>query len=94
MKHNIAGPLCFSGDVVKRDILLPVVERGDFIVLHDCGANSLSMFSRHCSRQAPSVIGYRVLEDGKVNFKILKEAETMDDLLTFWQGRKPRKTDE
>ena len=25
MKHNIAGPLCFSGDVVKRDILLPVV---------------------------------------------------------------------
>lgn len=25
--------------------------------MHDCGASCLSLFSRHCSRQAPSVIG-------------------------------------
>ena len=25
MRHNIAGPLCFSGDVIKRDVLLPMV---------------------------------------------------------------------
>jgi len=33
------------------------IERGDYIILHDCGANSLSVFCRHCSRQAPPVIG-------------------------------------
>ncbi|KAJ7356028.1 hypothetical protein OS493_027425 [Desmophyllum pertusum] len=69
-----------------------MVDRGDFIILHDCGANSLATFSRHCSRQAPSVIGYRVLEDGKVNFEVLKEAETVEDLIIFWKGRKPNKT--
>lgn len=93
MRHNIAGPLCFSGDVIKRDVLLPMVERGDYIVVHDCGASCLSLFSRHCSRQAPSVIGYRVQEDGKVDFQVLKEAETIEDLLTFWQGRNTRKGD-
>ena len=25
MLHNIAGPLCFSGDVVKQGVLLPLV---------------------------------------------------------------------
>ena len=25
INHNIAGPLCFSGDVIKRNILLPKV---------------------------------------------------------------------
>ncbi|CAH3170962.1 unnamed protein product, partial [Porites lobata] len=72
INHNIAGPLCFSGDVIKRNILLPKVERNDYIVLHDCGANSLSLFSRHCSRQAPAVFGYRVQESGKVTFETLK----------------------
>ncbi|XP_022781041.1 uncharacterized protein LOC111322232 [Stylophora pistillata] len=88
MRYNIAGPLCFSGDVVKRDVLLPTVEEGDYLILHDCGANSLSLFSRHCSRQAPAVFGYRMLEDGSVSFEVLKEAETVDDLLVFWKGRK------
>lgn len=27
MRYNIAGPLCFSGDVVKRDVFLPMVNR-------------------------------------------------------------------
>ena len=25
MEYNIAGPLCFSGDVVKRNVVLPMV---------------------------------------------------------------------
>ncbi|RMX51277.1 hypothetical protein pdam_00004637 [Pocillopora damicornis] len=82
MRYNIAGPLCFSGDVVKRDVLLPTVEEGDYLILHDCGANSLSLFSRHCSRQAPAVLGRHGLDDLKTS-----EAETVDDLLIFWKGR-------
>ena len=82
----MAGPLCNAVDVVCRGIELPEIQRGDYLVLYDCGANSLSLFSRHCSRLAPRVIGYRVLSDGEVQFQILKEAETLDAMLHFWKG--------
>ncbi|CAB4015886.1 Diaminopimelate decarboxylase [Paramuricea clavata] len=87
-RYNIAGPLCFSGDVLKYDALLPEVERGDYLVLLDCGANSLSVLNRHCSRFAPSVFGYRTTKNGEVNFVVLKEAETKDELLKFLGGGK------
>ncbi|KXJ11867.1 uncharacterized protein LOC110242973 [Exaiptasia diaphana] len=84
--HNIAGPLCFAGDVVSRDIILPQIEKGDFVILHDCGANSVSTFSRHCSRFVPPVIGYRVKGD-EVHFQTLKDAETIEQNLAFWGAK-------
>ncbi|XP_028392225.1 uncharacterized protein LOC114516838 isoform X2 [Dendronephthya gigantea] len=86
-RYNIAGPLCFSGDVLKYDELLPEVERGDYIILFDCGSNSLSLASKHCSRFAPSVFGYRKLQNDEVNFVVLKEAQTKEELLKFWGGK-------
>ena len=85
-KYNIAGPLCFAGDVLCHGVMLPEVQRGDYLVLYDCGASSLATFSRHCSRLAPRVIGYRLLHDGQVQFQVLKEAETLDAMLNFWKG--------
>ena len=51
---TIAGPLCFAGDVIGRGVPLPPVRPGDRIVIHDVGAYTLSMWSRHCSRGAAS----------------------------------------
>ncbi|XP_031558776.1 uncharacterized protein LOC116295159 [Actinia tenebrosa] len=85
--HDIAGPLCFAGDVVSKQVMLPQIEKGDFVILHDCGANSIATFSRHCSRFVPSVIGYRV-KNKEVEFEVLKEAETVDQLLAFWGAKK------
>ncbi len=48
--YDIGGPLCFSGDFIKRNISLPKIESGDLICIADTGANTLSMWSRHCSR--------------------------------------------
>lgn len=39
--------------VVSRAHPLPTLEAGDWLVLHDTGANTLALFSRHCSRPAP-----------------------------------------
>lgn len=50
-QYDIGGPLCFSGDFVKRNISLPQVESGDYICIADTGANTLSMWSRHCGRE-------------------------------------------
>lgn len=78
---DIAGPLCFSGDLVARERLLPAIEPGDLVVIHDAGAYTLSMWSRYNSRRAPSVIGF---EGTAAELRLLKTAETEQDVLRFW----------
>ncbi|GMF34691.1 unnamed protein product [Phytophthora fragariaefolia] len=81
--QNVAGPLCFGGDLVGRRLELPAISRGDFVVVHDTGANTMSMFSRHCSRPAPAVYGYRTSED-EISLELLKPAETPEQVMSFW----------
>lgn len=81
-QYNIVGPLCFSGDILGRDIELPVIEEGDYIIIHDTGAYTLSMWSRHLSRQIPLVLGY--YNFGK-KFICLKNKENLEDIYKFWQ---------
>jgi diaminopimelate decarboxylase len=78
----IAGPLCFAGDIIARDVPLPAIEIGDFIVIRDCGAYTLSMWSRHCSRGIPAVYGYDPQSDAPL--RILRRAETPQDVVHFW----------
>ncbi len=82
-KNNyvIAGPLCFAGDIIAKEIELPKVEENDYIIIHDTGAYTLSMWSRYNSRQIPKVVGY--YEDGK-RFEILKDREEIKALWEFW----------
>jgi len=80
-KYIVAGPLCFAGDVIAKDIELPFVEAGDYLLIHDAGAYTLSMWSRYNSRQIPKVIGYHTEND---TFEILKERESIEDLSEFW----------
>ncbi|HEX7680890.1 MAG TPA: diaminopimelate decarboxylase, partial [Thermoanaerobaculia bacterium] len=79
--YVIAGPLCFAGDIVARNVLLPRIEEGDFIIIRDTGAYTLSMWSRYNSRQMPKVVGYR--DDGAL-MTILKQRETVHDIIAFW----------
>jgi len=77
----IAGPLCFGGDLLEKNIRLPKIETGDYVFIHDTGANTLSLWSRHNSRQMPKIIGYY---DNGTQFEILKERESTDKLWAFW----------
>jgi len=78
---NLAGPLCFSGDILAKNLILPAIEEGDFIIIHDTGGYTLSMWSRYNSRFVPRVLGY-----SGDRFHILKEREDMEALLRFWEG--------
>ncbi len=80
-KTIIAGPLCFAGDVIADGILLPPIEPGDFVVIHDAGAYTHSMWSRYNSRQFPKVIGY---QNNGESFDIIKKRETLHDLWNLW----------
>ena len=57
--HDIAGPLCFAGDIVAPAVSLPVaLQPGDIVVLEEAGGNTNSIFTSHCSRRRPPVWGY------------------------------------
>lgn len=79
-RYIVAGPLCFAGDVIATDIELPRVEVGDYILIHDVGAYTLSMWSRYNSRQMPKVIAY----NNKNDFQIVKGREDKERLFEFW----------
>lgn len=55
--YDIAGPLCFAGDYLDRNITLPVLRMGDQLLMLGVGANAYGMWSRHCSRTIPKVVG-------------------------------------
>lgn len=73
--YTIAGPLCFSGDIIARAVMLPVIGPGDVVVIHDVGAYTLGMWSCYNSRQMPKVIGY---ESEGATFEVVKPRETID----------------
>jgi diaminopimelate decarboxylase len=83
---NIAGPLCFQGDMLAKDLQAPALMVDDVVVMREAGANTLSMFSRHCSRFAPKVLGYRMADDDSSvsELEVLKEAESIESLCAFW----------
>lgn len=57
--YDLVGPLCFAGDVLARDVLLPELNEGDWLVMAGTGANTLGLWSRHCSRAIPKVVASR-----------------------------------
>ena len=80
-KVTFAGPLCFAGDLISQEIECPPVEEGDYVLIHDTGAYTLGMWSRHNSRQVPRVLGYE--EEGE-RFYDLKARETLEEVHSFW----------
>lgn len=76
---QIAGPLCFSGDLLAHDRPLPAAVPGDLLLIRDTGAYTLSMWSRHCSRGLPPSIGY-----GSDGARLLHAGEQPQDVVDFW----------
>lgn len=80
---TILGPLCFAGDVIARDRLLPPIAEGDLVVVRDTGGYTLGMWSRHCSRGIPEVVGLR---GEPPRLQTLRPRETAQDVVRFWGG--------
>lgn len=87
-KWTVGGPLCFAGDIVARDVALPNVEPGDLLMVRDVGAYTLSMWSRHCSRGLPLVLGYR--GEAEPELTVLHRGESPADVVAFWSRRPVR----
>ncbi|MEM7158438.1 MAG: diaminopimelate decarboxylase [Myxococcota bacterium] len=81
---TVLGPLCFAGDVVARDRPLPPIVEGDHLVIRDVGGYTMGMWSRHCSRGMPPVLGLTEPDEPLV---VLRPRETYEDIVRFWGGR-------
>lgn len=74
--HDIAGPCCFSGDLVAQDRVLPMVDTGDLIALHNVGAYYLSSHYSYNELPPIGVLGLRRSDTG-LSFESLRPAPEM-----------------
>ena len=73
---DVTGSLCENNDKFAIDRLLPAVEPGDVVVIHDTGAHGHAMGFNYNAKLRSAE--YLLQEDNSV--KMIRRAETMDDL--------------
>lgn len=71
---DVAGKCCESGDIIRKDVLIPNVESGDIMLVYATGAYNYSMFSNYNNMLKPAVILVGS------NVKVISRRETLEDL--------------
>ena len=73
---TLCGPFCESGDVLARDLCVPITLPGDLIAVPVSGAYQLSMSSTYNGFPRPAVL---MVAGGRAD--LIQRRETVDDLL-------------
>ena len=81
VSQDIAGPLCFAGDMAGTDRELPLIEPGDYVVLHDTGAYYFSNPFFYNALPAPAVYGVGRNRDGSVRLDCWRERQSLEAML-------------
>ena len=79
--QDVAGPLCFAGDMVGTGRMLPPIQPGDYVVLHDTGAYYFSNPFYYNALCAPAVYGADVVDGEPVKFSVWRKQQTVDQML-------------
>ncbi|MET9501703.1 diaminopimelate decarboxylase [Streptomyces sp. NPDC006622] len=85
--QDIAGPCCFAGDLLARERALPLLDAGDLVVVPDTGAYYFSTPFHYNSLPEPAVHGVRIDAGGRVTFRPLRPARTVDPDAQFLTDR-------
>ncbi len=73
--YDVTGGLCENNDKFAINRMLPELEIGDYLVIHDTGAHGFSMGYNYNGKLRSSELLLR--ENGEV--KLIRRAETLDD---------------
>ncbi len=73
---TLVGKYCESGDILIRDIMLPVIESGDVVAIPSSGAYAVPMSSNYNLNPRPAIV---MVKDG--NARLIRRRETFEDLL-------------
>jgi len=82
---DVVGSLCENIDKFAVQRLLPKVEEGDLVVIHDTGAHGHAMGFNYNGRLRPQELILR--QDGRV--ELIRRAETVEDYLRTTRDFKP-----
>lgn len=74
-KYDVTGSLCENNDKFAIDRMLPKIDKGDLLVIHDTGAHGFSMgYSYNGKLKSAEIL---LKEDG--SFQLIRRAETPED---------------
>lgn len=73
---TLAGKYCESGDILVKDISMPVIESGDLIAIPSSGAYAPSMASNYNLNARPAMV---MVKDG--NARLIRRRETFEDMM-------------
>ena len=73
--YDVVGSLCENNDKFAIDRMLPVIEKGDYLVIHDTGAHGFAMGYNYNGKLKSAELLLK--EDGSV--KLIRRAETPKD---------------
>ncbi len=73
--YDVAGSLCENNDKFAIDRMLPEIEKGDYLVIHDTGAHGFAMGYNYNGKLKSAEL--LLCEDGSV--KMIRRAETPAD---------------
>ncbi|HOU68958.1 MAG TPA: hypothetical protein PKW49_10370 [Paludibacteraceae bacterium] len=73
---TLYGPLCMNIDVIREFVSLPLLNRGDHLVIHNVGAYNVSQWMQFITLR-PYVV--QVSREGKVS--VLRKRETVDTIV-------------
>ena len=81
-KYDITGSLCENNDKFAIDRMLPKVEMGDYLVIHDTGAHGYAMGYNYNGKLKSAELLLK--EDGSV--ALIRRAETPKDYFATFDG--------
>ena len=81
-KYDVTGSLCENNDKFAVDRMLPKIDMGDYLVIHDTGAHGYSMGYNYNGKLKSAEILLK--EDGTT--EMIRRAETPDDYFATIKG--------
>ena len=75
---TLAGKYCESGDILVKDVALPVLEPGDLVAIPASGAYAPSMASNYNLNPRPAIV---MVKDGVP--RLIRRRESYEDLMTW-----------
>ncbi|GGW15407.1 diaminopimelate decarboxylase [Streptomyces capoamus] len=79
--QDVAGPACFSGDLLAEGRALPLLEQGDHVAALDTGAYGFAHHYAYNSLARPGVYGYAPDGAGGVAFAVVREPQTLAEVV-------------
>lgn len=81
MTQDLAGPCCFTGDMIGRDYEVPEYQPEDIALVHDTGAYYFSTPFAYNALPRTAVYAYSADAAGEVAFTQIRKQQTIEELV-------------